>query len=435
MSHSTPTTSTRSETPGARGTSEASTAPAIPSMPSPERAAAFWPSTRLIARRELVERARDKSFLLSSGLTLAIVVLAIVVPPLLGLGDPSTYRVAFTGERADALAGAVQTRAETLGVEVERVEVGAEVSIDGGQAGLLLAENELDALVGDGTVRVQESLDGALEATLQDAYTEIVSAEQLADSGLDPAAVGEALTVAPLEVEAVDPPDPGAGTRQTIAFFAVILLYGQLIGYGMWVANGVVEEKSSRVVELLLAAVRPRALMAGKILGIGVLGLAQLLVIAAVGVGIGAATGVLTLGTDVLVPVAAVLAWFVLGFGFYAAFFAAAASRVSRQEELQNVITPAIMLMLVSFFTAFYAVNAEDNPVVQALSVLPPFSALVNPVRIAAGDAALWEVGASLVLMVAAISALVLVAARLYENGVLRMGSTMSWREAWRRNG
>jgi ABC-2 type transport system permease protein len=282
---------------------------------------------------------------------------------------------------------------------------------------------------------VPESLDGALEATLQDAYAEIVSAEQLADSGLDPAAVGEALTVAPLEVEAVDPPDPAAGTRQTIAFVAVILLYGQLIGYGMWVANGVVEEKSSRVVELLLAAVRPRALMAGKILGIGVLGLAQLLVIAAVGVGIGSATGVLSLGTDVLVPVAAVLAWFVLGFGFYAAFFAAAASRVSRQEELQNVITPAIMLMLVSFFTAFYAVNAEDNPVVQALSVLPPFSALVNPVRIAAGDAAWWEVGASLVLMLAAISALVLVAARLYENGVLRMGSTMSWREAWRRNG
>lgn len=431
MSRATPTTSATSET---SPMSSPSTA-AAPPPPGAEGAAAFWPSTRLIARRELVERARDKSFLLSSGLTLAIVVLAIVVPPLLGFGDPSSYRVAFTGERADALAGAVQTRAEALGVEVERVELGAEAATGGGQADRLLAENELDALVGDETVRVPESLDGALEATLQDAYAEMVSAEQLADAGLDPAAVGEALTVAPLEVEAVDPPDPAAGTRQTIAFVAVILLYGQLIGYGMWVANGVVEEKSSRVVELLLAAVRPRALMAGKILGIGVLGLAQLLVIAAVGVGIGTATGVLSLGTDVLVPVAAVLAWFVLGFGFYAAFFAAAASRVSRQEELQNVITPAIMLMLVSFFTAFYAVNAEDNPVVQALSMLPPFSALVNPVRIAAGDAALWEVGTSLVLMVAAISALVLVAARLYENGVLRMGSTMSWREAWRRNG
>jgi ABC-2 type transport system permease protein len=198
----------------------------------------------------------------------------------------------------------------------------------------------------------------------------------------------------------------------------------------MWVAMGVVEEKSSRVVEIMLSAIPARAFLAGKIIGIGALGMVQLVVVAALGVGVAAAAGVISLTGPMLTPVLLSLGWFVLGYAVYASLAAAAAARVSRQEELQNVTTPLTMTAMFSYFASFYSFMQPDSRLVEVISVIPPFSALVMPIRMSRGDASGLEVGLALTLMVALIVGLVLLAARIYEGAVLRMGSKVSVREA-----
>lgn len=385
----------------------------------------MFQATRTVARRELTERLRDKSFWVSTVITLLILGVVLFIPKLFGGDD--TYRVAYAGPAADQLAASVKTQATALDVTVERARYADEAA-----ARAAVTDGKLDAYVGTGTVVVKDKLDPQIGAAIQTAHRDVVSSERLRQAGLDPSAVRTAQQVAPLAVDALDPTDPKADQRGQIAFIGSIVLYGQLIGYCMWVAFGIVEEKSSRVVELILSAISTKALLAGKILGIGVLGFAQLALIAAFGLALGNATGMLNVTTDLLVPVGFVLLWFVLGYGFYSSVFAASAARVSRQEELQNVITPASMTIMVSFFATFYVNSNPDSLISRVLSVLPPFSALCAPVRMARGDAPLWEIGLALLLMLAAIAALVVSGARIYEGAILRMGAKISLLDAWR---
>ena len=385
----------------------------------------FWSSVRLVARREIVERSREKSFLVSTGLTLLIVLGVVVVPPLLGLGDPPTYRVAFAAAAQDQ-AAAAREAAEQLDVDLEVVEE------EEASARTRLADGELDAQVEPERIVVDEQLDGELEQVLQSASRQVRAEQALDEAGLDAAAVARAQAVPALPVDALDPPDADADARRAIVSVGTFVLYGQLIGYGFWVATGIVEEKSSRVVEVLLATVRPRALLAGKVLGIGLLALGQLLLVAVLGVGASAATGVIDIGLSAVEPVLLLLGWFVLGFAFYACLFAAGAARVSRQEDLQSVTTPGTLLVLVSFFASFYVSDSPDSTAGRVLGVLPPFSALVAPVRAAGGSAAWWEAPLAVALMLLAVAGLVVLAARVYEGSVLRMGGTVGLRDALR---
>ena len=387
-------------------------------------ALSFGEATRTVARRELTERLRDRSFWVSTVITLAILGVVLFLPKLFG-GD-GTFTIAYAGSGATQVAGVVEAQAGQLDLTVEKAsypdQAAAKAAIDDGK---------LDAYVTDRAIVIKDELDDQLGVILQSAHRQVTSAAQLRDKGLDPGAVQAAQNVAPLTVDAINPVDPKAEQRGQIAFIGSIVLYGQIIGYCMWVAFGIVEEKASRVVELILSAISTKALLAGKILGIGVLGLLQLALIAVFGLGLGNATGMLTVTSDVLIPVGFVLLWFVLGYAFYSAVFAASAARVSRQEELQNVIGPANMLIMVSFFATFYVNSNPDSLISRLLAVVPPFSALCAPVRMARGSAPLWETGLALALMVAAIGVLIVAGARIYEGAILRMGAKISLMDAW----
>ncbi|WP_202637947.1 ABC transporter permease [Bailinhaonella thermotolerans] len=382
-----------------------------------------WTGIRLVARRELVERLRQRSFMVSTLVTLLILVGVAVLPAVIG-GD-GTHRVGFgPGESrlAEAVTGAAGQQREDVRARSVPSEAAARAEVSGG---------DLDAAVVNGRVIVRSELDPVLGALLQGAHARTAAEQRVESLGVAPDKAREALSPPPLQVTALDPPDPGADARKGVAFFAVILLYGQIIGYGMWVAMGVVEEKSSRVVELLLATMRARVLLAGKVLGIGLLGLIQLVLVIAVGLVAVRLTGSVDLPLGVLGGSAFTLVgWFLLGYLLYACLFATGAARVSRQEELQSVTGPMMMLVMVSFFGALWAMNAPDNMIARVLGIIPPFSAMIQPVRQVAGYADPWEAPVALALAAAAVAGLMVLAGRIYEGGVLRMGGTVSFKEA-----
>lgn len=379
----------------------------------------------LIARREITERTRERAFQITTGVTLLIVVGVIVAIKLFS-GGGTTYAV--------GVGPGQQAVAETMVAQVQQTDTTIELTDLTGAAAAeqQLGSGELDLALVDGALVVDRDLPDQLR-TLVIAASQQVQAEQtLAGAGVDPATVTEALSPQAPAVETLQEVDPNQDTRQAVAFIAVFLLYGQLISYGITVANGVVEEKSTRVVELLLATVRPRRLLAGKVLGVGAIGLAQLLLIAAVGLGTGLATGAFSIGSGVLGIIAQVLVWFVLGYTFYAVLYAAGGSTVSRQEDLPNATNLITFLVLGSFFAAVFANSATGSTVAQVLSYVPPFSALAMPIRYAAGESSWWEVLAAMGLLILVTGALLGLAARIYENAVLQTGAPTGWRKALR---
>lgn len=387
------------------------------------RALSFRAAATLVARREFGQRLRDRSFLVSTAITVGIIGVVALIPRFTDFGSDS-FDVALVG--ADpALHSAIEHQAEIADAEITLDDAS---SVE--QARQAVLDGDLDAYVADGSVHVERSLDDSLRVVLENAYSQAEGSRALAEAGLDPATVTDALNSATLGTVTLDPDAEERNTRGTIAFFGSMILFGQLMAYSMWVAMGVVEEKSSRVVEVMLAAIPARALLTGKVVGIGLLGLLQLAIIGVLGLGLAGGLGLVTLSTSILLPVLLSLGWFVLGYAAYACLAAAAAARISRQEELQNVTTPITMLTMISYFASFLAFLNPGVRLVDIMSVVPPFSALVMPIRMARGDAAAWEAGLALALMGALIAALIVLAARIYEGAVLRMGAKVSWRDA-----
>lgn len=378
----------------------------------------------LVARREITTRVRERSFIISTAITLLIIGAVVVLPTLLG-GGSDEVKVGLVGTDAavePALRQAATVQDAELTIRPYADETAARTAVTAG---------DVDAVfLGADRVLVEKDLDGKTEQVVQTAYRQAAAAQRLTAAGIDAAAAGRALDVPPLAVTAIDPPDPDADARRTAAYFGVLLLYFQLFGYGLWVALGVVEEKSSRVVELLLATLRPWQLLAGKVIGIGLLGLGQLVLTGVVGITAAVATGAVDVPSGILGVAGQVLVWFLLGFAFYACLFAALASLVSRQEEIQNVTTPLSVLLLGSFFLAIAALNSPDTMLVRVASIVPPFSTMVMPIRWAAGDAPLWELGLAVGLMLLAVVALVRLAGWIYAGAVLRSGPRVKLAEA-----
>lgn len=383
-----------------------------------------WTTIGLVAVRELVERARSKAFIFSSAFIMLLVVAAIVIPALFDDDAPGELKVIATiplsptalAQFEDASGGDPVLIVESAAGEPE---VRAAVEAGTADAGVV-AGPEIIIAKGDptGSVTLLASVLG-LDQALQTLSAQGITIEDLA-----PLLEGD-VPVTALE-EGTDPEDA------TLALFGVILLYVTILTYGQWVVFGVIEEKSNRVVEVVLGAVQPRHLLAGKVIGIGLLGVAQIIVIGLI------AMGATAIGGDaVSIPDAAptaffsVLLWYVVGFGIYGVMFAAAGALASRQEEAGNATLPFTILLTIGYLVSFSAVE-EPNLVVRILSYLPPFAPVSMQLRMVTGDAAVWEVLLSLALAIAMIYAVIRVGERFYRGAVLGRGRKLKWREAWR---
>jgi ABC-2 type transport system permease protein len=377
------------------------------------RGQSLWP---IVARREFVERARDRGFQVSTSITLVLLVGIVVISAL--FNRPTTFDIAVVGSGSDAIARDVAAAAKALDIGVQVHELA-----DAAGARRAVAGGDADAAVVDGErIVVHASPPAQLVGVIQAASLRERSKQALVSGGLSEQQVDQALLQAPLPVEALEPVNAKHREAASVAFVGVLVLYGQLFAYGYWVASGVVEEKSSRVVEVLLATVRPSHLLRGKIFGIGLLGLAQLLLIGVVGFLTAQAVGTLDFPSEAVATLGLVLAWFVLGFFFYASLFAVAGSIVTRQEDLQTTMTPLTILIVASFFIGISATSNPDSTLAVVASLLPFSSPLVMPTRIALGNAASWEIVASIVISVASTTALIPVATKIYSRALLRSG-------------
>jgi ABC-2 type transport system permease protein len=389
-----------------------------------------WSAVGLVAGRELSTRLRSKAFrIVTLVLIVVIVALCLVLALLSGTssGDKVGYLATDTTIAEQLPAIGTSTGQQITVAPVPDQATGERQVSDG----------DLDALlVGSGgkvTVVVKKDIDSSLQTAFNVLAGQIAFDQQITRLGGDPATV-RAASAATADVRPLQKPYPYQTQQLILGIVAGLLIYVSLLLNGQSVAQGVVEEKASRVVELLLATIRPWQLMAGKVLGIGLVGLIQMLAIGICGVVAGLATGVLTISASAAAgTVVWLIVWYLLGFFMYAVVFAGLGALVSRQEDISGVITPATMFLIIGYAMGSSILPSDPGShLMEILSIIPVFAPTVMPMRLAMGGVPAWEAIVSVALVVALIPLLIWLAARIYRNAVLRTGARVKLNQALR---
>lgn len=345
----------------------------------------------LVAMREVMVRLRSVAFLVSTGIMLLLLIGSVVIGSIVSANAEPPKVAVVPGVELPAGTGL-----ETIDVATREE---AEQLVLGGDADAAIVPH-----------------DGPLGYAV------------LADDS-PPLGVVQALSVAP-PVELLDTSGTGGFLGYLVAIGFGLVFFISAMTFGSTIAQSVVEEKQTRVVEILLAAIPTRALLAGKILGTTILAFGQivlLLAFAIIGLTI---TGQTELLTGLGMPFVWFALFFVLGFILLAALFAATGAMVSRQEDIGSTTTPVTMLVMLPYFVVVFF---NDNPLVVGIMSYVPFSAPVGmPLRLFLGDALWWEPVVSLAILVVACVAVIAIGARMYENSLLRLGQRVKLGEALR---
>jgi ABC-2 type transport system permease protein len=387
-------------------------------------------AVRLVAGREISTRMRTRAFKITT-IGMLVLVIGFIVAINLIAGGGSTSKVGFSSSTTDviqpftSLSAAVDQKVTTSTVD----------DVAGQQQ---VRDGTLDAFVtgtpSDLQVIVKKNLSDSLKGLLTVLARQIALNDEITRVGGNPAAVNGAVNAAHVSVQRLEPAADFQGARIAVGIVVSVLVYVAVMLYGQAVAQGVVEEKTSRIVEMLLTTIRPWQLMIGKVLGIGVVGLAQLALVAVTGVIVGNATGALDFPASILTSAAGwAVAWFLLGFLMYALIFAGLGALVSRQEDVGGATAPALMLIILPYVAGVSILPGDpDNKVMAIASIIPLFAPMLMPMRVALGVAPVWEVALAAGLSLLLIVALVWLAGRIYSNAVLRTGSRVKFSHAWR---
>lgn len=389
-------------------------------------------AVRLIAGREIQVRLRSKAFRVLT-IVMVVIVIGLCVALKLLHGTTSATKVGYLS--ADrGIATALPAVGNAIGDSIDVVQVtdentGKQQVTNGGLDALLLVgpNQKLDVVV-------KKDIDKNLQHAVNVLAGQIAFDEQIIALHGDPAQVRAATAAATAQIQPLQPPYPYQAQQLILGIVAGVLIYVSLLMNGQIVAQGVVEEKSSRVVELLLATIRPWQLMAGKVAGIGIVGLLQMLIIGIVGVVAGLATNVLTISVSAAAgTVLWLIVWYLLGFFMYAVVFAGLGALVSRQEDIAGATTPALMFLIIGYILGVSILPGDpSNHLMEVLSMIPMFAPTVMPIRLAMGGVPGWEAAVAVVVVVALIPVLIWLAARIYRNAVLRTGARVKLRQALR---
>ena len=394
-----------------------------------------WRSVWLVAKREIIERGRSRGFILSVLFTTLLVIGSFVVPAIL-FGDEDVRAIAVVEPAPEGLELAIGATADQLEQRISVVPMpdatAASAALDAGEVDAVL---EVPAdLSSPGTIRFAEEPDQALAQTVSAAVVALRFQDVLGDAGVEPGALLEAQQ--PPTIDSLDPQTDADQARFLFANIGAVLVLIGIFSFGFTVLTGVIEEKQSRVVEVVLSTVRARDLLIGKVLGIGVLGLIQLVVFVGAALAAAVITRRFTLPETTPGAVVLLTVWFILGYALYSTALGFLGALASRLEEASNASTPVTMIAMASYFVAIFAVINDPTGIVARVATFIPASApFVVPLRAAFDAIEPLEVIIAVVVTVIAIWVLFTIGARVYAGAVLQTAGRMKIRDAWRSAG
>ncbi len=383
-----------------------------------------------LARRDFIQRAKSKAFLTAMLLTVGIVVM---IGPILSLADRDsgpTY-VGLVGNLPQGTGDSILLQAGALDMDVavtsfSDLELAEQAIVDGE---ISVAINGLDELIFQ--ENVQTRLAAVAIGGVAAAQREVTAAEM----GLSPEDVNSLLLPVEFSQRTLEPAETEEDqARQTGALVGLLLLYMSLLMFGQFVMMGIMEEKQTRVVEVVLSRVKPTQVLIGKVLGIGLLGLVQIIALGAAAiftlsvVDIAdidiAGIGLEVFGTLVL--------WYLLGYAFYSVLYGTLGATISRQEDMQGVAMLPVLLILPGFFLGQMALVSPDGSWVRIASFIPVWSPMVMGVRATVSAVPIWELAVTVLLILLTTYGLVRLGGRIYRGAILHSGAKIRLRTAWR---
>ncbi|NNC39457.1 MAG: ABC transporter permease [Acidimicrobiia bacterium] len=386
----------------------------------------------LVAYRDFMQRAKSRAFLASM---LVIVGLLAVLGPIIAseVRDTPAYDIGVVGDQPDGLEDALTQAATVFDRQVDLV---AFADVPAGE--LAIEEGDINVLIVDSRELVWDEEPSLQLASIATAAVQGLDRRQIiTDLGLSAEEAAMLLSPPAPETRTLNEPDPESGPKQIAAYAGSFILYISILMFGQFVMMGVMEEKSSRVVEVVLSRVRPHELLAGKVVGIGALGLLQLIILGA--------AALLTvnlfdiadvdLGALSLRVLLWIVLWYLLGYGFFSVVYASLGATVSRQEDAQSVAMIPVVLLLPGYFISLTALENPDSTLATVSSIVPPLSPLVMPIRASLSDVPFWEMALSVFLIGSAIYLLIRLGGRVYKGSILKIGAKVRLRDAWKAAG
>lgn len=385
-------------------------------------------AVEMVARREIRERVRGRIFKVGTLVVLLVVVAAIVLPSIHGRSGPNVQTVGVVGRLGAEDAKVLDVAAKANGDEVRVVRFGTVAAAEAA-----LRSNRIDvALVdGDELVLNEPATAGNSPADpgfVSDVATYLGQLRALQAAGVTP---GQARTIEHALPLAVRLLTPGEKTStQGTSIIGLVLLFFMLSQYNTWILIGVMQEKASRVVEVLLSTLRPIQLLAGKVLGIGLVALGQATLVVCVALLTAWAVGSDVLhGTAPLVLVCQLI-WLVFGYAFYCWVYAAAGSTAERQDQVQTLALPLSIPVLIGYIFSITVVSTGNASLLfKVLAYLPPTAPFCMPVLVALRDVSWWQFVGSLLITLVSTVFVARFAARIYRGAILRTRGRVKLRE------
>lgn len=422
-----------------------------------------------VIRREFIERVRTKAFILATlGLPL-LMVFAMVVPAMMMKGTDRTTRVAVIDATNDgtgaAIVAALQKPTFKDGARpkyaIEHVQRGGDVTT--ARDSLLLRTSREVAEPLDGVMILPENTLAAGQVEyfgtnvssfetmgeLRRAISSVVVGTRLERAGVDAGVVTAATRPAELTTIKVSDGKPTGESGEAsflLAYVMGFLLYISVVLFGQQTMMSVIEEKTSRIMEILASSLRPFQMLLGKVLGVGAVGLLQMSIwvgtVYVVGQNRTVLAGLLKVPVETMqaMPIPSIptdllivfLTYFALGFLLFGALFAAVGSMVNSTQEAQQAISGVIMVIMVGFFGVFAVIKDPSGGLGTTLSLIPFTAPFVMPVRWSMSSVPLPQLALSLVIMVATLLGVVWLAGRIYRTGILMYGKKPTLREVFR---
>lgn len=391
-------------------------------------------ATQMVARREIRERLRGRIFRVGTIVVLLAVAAAIVIPSLQKGGGSTQQTVGVVGGISPQTARLVKAYGTSSGDSVSFVHVAstaaANADLRSGKIAFAIVDSS-EIVLNEPATASNSPADPTLVQNVA-TYLGVLRAYEMAH--LTPAQATAVDSSKPVPVHTLRSGSKGAAKASSV--IGIVLLFLMLTQYNTWILIGVMQEKSSRVVEVLLATLRPLQLLGGKVLGIGIVALGQATLIVGFALALSDAVGSDVLrGTGVLTTLSELL-WLVLGYAFYCWVYAAAGSTAERQDQVQTLALPLSIPILIGYvFSITVASSGNPDLFFKVLAYLPPTAPFCMSVLVALGQVQWWQFTAAVLISIAGTAATALVAARIYRRAVLQTGGRVHIRNLMRTAG